>query len=59
MRAQFSVVAAPYPNERIRQCLLENAAVAVSRGNAKYESVVVTPGLECSRRALAGHHPSC
>src|SRR5881296_2627376 len=51
------VVAAPHPHERIRQCLLENAAVAVAGGEGKYEAVVVTPGFECSRGAFAGHHP--
>src|SRR5439155_10414291 len=51
------VVAAPNPHERIRQCLLENAAVAVARGQAKYEAVVVTLGFESSRGAFAGHHP--
>src|SRR5438874_10918953 len=51
------VVAAPHPHERIRQCLLEDAAVAVARGKAKYEAVVVTLGLKCSHRAFAGHYP--
>src|SRR5947208_4091917 len=51
------VVAAPDPHERIRQCLLENAALAVARGKAKYEAVVVTLGLERCRGAFAGHHP--
>src|SRR5881396_3253220 len=51
------VVAAPHPHERIRECLLENAAVTVARGKAKDESVVVTLGLERGRRAFAGHHP--
>src|SRR5256885_11795806 len=52
-----SVVAAPQPHERIRQCLLENTAVAVARSKAEYEAVGVTLCLECSRGALAGHHP--
>ena len=52
-----SVVAAPRPHKRIRECLLENAAVAVTRGKAEYEAVVVTFGLERSRGAFAGHHP--
>jgi len=42
------VVAAPRPHERIRQCLLENAAVAVARAKAEYEAVVVTPALSAA-----------
>ena len=33
------VVAAPHPHERVRECLLENAAVAVARGKPEYEAV--------------------
>src|SRR5947207_12995337 len=51
------VVAAPHPHERVRECLLENAAVAVARGQAEYEAVVVTLGLERGRRAFGGHNP--
>src|SRR5947208_8906692 len=51
------VVAAPHPHERVRQCLLENAAVAVACGEAEYEALVVTLGFECSRGAFTRHHP--
>ena len=42
------VVAAPHPHERVRECLLENAAVAVARGEAEYEAVVVALALSAA-----------
>src|SRR5438094_532581 len=51
------VVAAPGPHQRIRQCLLEDATVAVAGAEAEYEAVVVALGLECGVCAFAGHHP--
>src|SRR5438874_1004693 len=50
-------VAAPDPHERIRQCLLEDAAVTVARGQAEDEAVVVALGFERGRGAFARHHP--
>src|SRR5207253_7992140 len=53
----LSVVAAPDPDERIRQCLLENAAVAVARAKAKYEALIVTFRLERRCGPFTRHHP--
>src|SRR6267143_2922931 len=53
----LGMVAAPDPDECIRQRLLKNAPVAVTRRKGENESVVVTLCLERSRSALAGHYP--
>src|SRR5262245_32705002 len=53
----FRVVATPHPHECIRQRLLEHLGIAVSRGPAKYVTVVVASGFEGCRGALVGHYP--
>src|SRR5262245_23597529 len=51
------LIAAPEPDEGVGQGLLENAAIAVTRGQAEDEAMVVTFGLERRGRTFAGHHP--
>src|SRR3954462_15064453 len=51
------MVTAPNPNERIRQGLLKDAAITVTRGEAEDEAVGVTLRREGSLGAFAGHHP--
>src|SRR6185436_9661613 len=53
LSSSVGMVAAPDPHQRIRQCLLENAAVAVVGCTAEYEPVIIALGLKCLRRAFA------
>src|SRR2546426_589852 len=51
------MIAAPHPYERIRQRLLEYFDIAMSRGPAEYEAVVIALGFEGRGGPLVGHHP--
>src|SRR2546422_1178951 len=46
-RDSFGMIAAPNPYECVRQRLFENATVAVARGEAEYEAVIVTLRFQC------------
>ena len=53
----LSTVAAPDPDQRVRQRLLENAPVAVAGGLAENKTMGITFGFKRRFRAQTGHHP--
>src|SRR5437868_8078206 len=55
--ALFGMVAAPDPDECVRQRLIKDATIAVASRAAENESMVVTLCLQCSGGTLARHDP--
>src|SRR3974377_1052165 len=58
MRARsIRLIATPQPHQRIRQGLLEDTVVTMTRAEAKDKTVLITLDFEGFRRPPPGHDP--